>query len=105
MQVTISSEASEDVPLPPPPPPSPCSCRAQASVRAAELASEEAARALQQKVTERLEGAASRLGCELEGVANKVTKEALKIKAAQCGQIKAISEDPQSGSMTIVVEV
>ena len=34
-----------------------------------------------------------------------MTAEALKIKAAQMGQIKEITEDPQSGSLTIVVEV
>ena len=36
---------------------------------------------------------------------NKVTADALKVKAAQLGQIKEMTEDPQAGSLTIVVEV
>ena len=36
---------------------------------------------------------------------NHVTREALKQKAAQLGQIKEMTEDPQSGSLTIKVEV
>jgi hypothetical protein len=61
--------------------------------------------ALQGKVTDRLEGKLGDLQGELDQVVNKVTADALKIKAAQMGQIKEITEDPQSGSMTIVVEV
>ena len=36
---------------------------------------------------------------------NRVTAEALKIKAAPMGQIKEITEDEEAGSLTIVVEV
>ncbi len=61
--------------------------------------------ALQGKVTDRLEGKLGDLQCELDEVVNKVTADALKIKAAQMGQIKQITEDAESGSMTIVVEV
>jgi len=61
--------------------------------------------ALQGKVTDRLEGKLGELQGELDQVVNKVTADALKIKAAQMGQIKEITEDAQSGSMTIVVEV
>jgi hypothetical protein len=60
---------------------------------------------LQGKVTDQLEGKLGELREELDQVVNKVTAEALKRKAASLGQIKEITEDPQSGSMTIVVEV
>ena len=36
---------------------------------------------------------------------NRITAEALKKKAASLGQIKEMTEDPQSGSLTITVEV
>lgn len=61
--------------------------------------------ALQGKVTDALEGKLGELQSELDQITNKVTAEALKIKAAQMGQIKEMTEDPQSGSLTIVVEV
>jgi hypothetical protein len=61
--------------------------------------------ALQGKVTDQLEGQLGDLRQELDQVVNRVTAEALKRKAASLGQIKEITEDPQSGSMTIVVEV
>ncbi|MFO0878490.1 MAG: hypothetical protein U0840_14215 [Gemmataceae bacterium] len=61
--------------------------------------------ALQGKVTDQLEGKLGELQCELDQVVNKVTADALKIKAAQMGQIKEMTEDPQAGSLTIVVEV
>jgi hypothetical protein len=60
---------------------------------------------LQSKVTDRLEGELSDLRQELDQVINRVTAEALKRKAAQMGQIKEMTEDPQAGSLTIVVEV
>jgi hypothetical protein len=60
---------------------------------------------LQGQVTDRLEGKLTDLREELDQVVNRVTAEALKRKAASLGQIKELSEDPQSGSMTIVVEV
>jgi hypothetical protein len=60
---------------------------------------------LQGEVTDRLEKVLGELRQELDQAVNKVTAEALKIKAAQIGQIKEVSEDPQSGSLTIVVEV
>jgi hypothetical protein len=61
--------------------------------------------ALQTQVTDKLEGKLGDVKGELDQAVNKVTAEALKRKAAQLGQIKEITEDPQSGSMTIVVEV
>jgi hypothetical protein len=60
---------------------------------------------LQAKATERLEGALGDLQKELNGVVNRVTAEALKQKAARLGQIKEMTEDPQTGSLTIKVEV
>jgi hypothetical protein len=60
---------------------------------------------LQRQVTERLEGKLHDLRQELDQAVNRVTAEALKRKAAQMGQIKEMTEDPQSGSLTIVLEV
>ena len=60
---------------------------------------------LQGQVTDRLEGKLSDLRQELDQVVNRVTAEALKRKAAQLGQIKEMTEDPQAGSLTIVLEV
>ena len=60
---------------------------------------------LQGKVTDQLEGKLGDLRGELDQVVNRVTAEALKRKAASLGQIKEISEDQQTGSLTIVVEV
>jgi hypothetical protein len=60
---------------------------------------------LQGKVTDKLEAKLGELQCEMDQITNKVTADALKIKAAQMGQIKEMTEDPQAGSLTIVVEV
>ena len=60
---------------------------------------------LQTKVTDRLEGELSDVRQELDQAINRVTAEALERKAAQMGQIKEMTEDPQAGSLTIVVEV
>jgi len=61
--------------------------------------------AMQTDVTDRLEGKLCDLRLELDQAVNRVTAAALKIKAAQLGQIKEISEDAQTGSLTIVLEV
>jgi hypothetical protein len=61
--------------------------------------------ALQKQVTDQLESQLGDLRKELDQVVNRVTAEALKRKAAQLGQIKEITEDKESGSMTIVLEV
>jgi hypothetical protein len=61
--------------------------------------------ALQAKVTDQLEAELGDLRKELDQVVNRVTAEALKRKAAQLGTIKQVTEDAQSGSMTIVLEV
>ncbi|MFO0978473.1 MAG: hypothetical protein U0996_18855 [Planctomycetaceae bacterium] len=60
---------------------------------------------LGQKATEHLEGVLRDLQKELDGVVNRVTGQALKQKAAQLGEIKSITEDTETGSMTIVLEV
>ncbi len=60
---------------------------------------------LQSQVTDHLERELGDLRRELDQAANRVTGEALKQKAAQLGQIKEMTEDPQTGSLTIVVEV
>ena len=60
---------------------------------------------LQNEVTEKLEGAMDEVRKELGQAVNRVTAEALKKKAASIGQIKEMSEDPESGSLTITVEV
>ena len=107
--VRISAEASNEVELPPNNP-SPCSCRMRdrlqeglSSLQQRTLSSEQ--ERLQRAVTSRLEGSLARLGCELEGIAHRVTAEALKAKARRLGEVKQITEDPQAGSLTIVVEV
>jgi len=60
---------------------------------------------LQTKVTDRLEAELSDVRQELDQAISRVTAESLKRKAAQMGQIKEMTEDPQAGSLTIVVEV
>lgn len=60
---------------------------------------------LQKQVTDRLEGRLIDLKAELDQAVNRVTAEALKRKAASMGRIKEIADDPQTGSLTIVVEV
>jgi hypothetical protein len=60
---------------------------------------------LQRQVTDQLEAQLGDLRKELDQVVNRVTAEALKRKAAQLGQIKELTEDPQTGSMTIILEV
>jgi hypothetical protein len=70
-----------------------------------EKQAEEKAAELQSQVTDRLERELGDLRRELDQAVNRVTAEALKQKAAQLGQIKELTEDPQTGSLTIVVEV
>ena len=60
---------------------------------------------LQSQVTDRLEKQLGDLRKELDQAVNRVTAEALKEKARRMGQIKEMTEDPQTGSLTIVVEV
>jgi hypothetical protein len=60
---------------------------------------------LQSEVTDRLEKQLGDLRQELDQAVNRVTAESLKEKARRMGQIKEMTEDPQTGSLTIVVEV
>jgi hypothetical protein len=60
---------------------------------------------VQKRTTDQLEAALVDLRGELDQVVNRVTAEALKRKAAQIGQIKEMTEDPEAGSLTIVLEV
>lgn len=66
---------------------------------------DEKERKLQEKVTNQLEKQLKNLRDELDKAVNRATAEALKQKAARIGQIKEMTEDPESGSLTIVVEV
>lgn len=77
----------------------------EAAKKDLEKQAEEKTATLRGKVTDRLEGQLSDLRHELDQAVNRVTAEALKIKAAQLGQIKQLTEDAQTGSLTIVVEV
>lgn len=60
---------------------------------------------LQKQATDRLEAQLGDLRRELDQAINRVTAEALKIKAAQLGAIKEMTEDAETGSLTIVLEV
>lgn len=60
---------------------------------------------LQKEVTDALEAELSDLRKELDQVVNRATAAALKQKASSLGQIKELTEDPETGSMTIVLEV
>lgn len=55
--------------------------------------------------TEKLERNMAAAQPELDEIVNRVTAEALKQKAAQIGRIKELTEDPQTGNLTIVLEV
>lgn len=56
-------------------------------------------------VTGVLESKLRDLRAELHAIANRVTAEALKVRAGQLGEIREISEDPETGSLTIKVRV
>ena len=60
---------------------------------------------LQGQATAELEGKLCDLQPELSEVVNKVTREALKQKARQLGDIKELTEDEGTGSLTIRIEV
>lgn len=60
---------------------------------------------LQNQATEQLEKHLQKLQPEISEVVNQVTRDALKQKAHQMGTVTEISEDAESGSLTIKVEV
>lgn len=62
-------------------------------------------RSVQDLVTGRLQGELADLGCEMEQVANQVTKKSLVQKAREIGNIKSIKHNDSTGEVTIVVEV
>ncbi len=59
---------------------------------------------LQKQVTDKLEAELAGIRQQLDTAVNRATAEALKIKAAQLGQIKEIQEE-ENGGLKIVVEV
>jgi predicted metal-dependent hydrolase len=72
---------------------------------ALEKRADDRAKELQRTATDELERKLCDLQPELDQVINRVTAEALKRKASRLGQIKEVTEDPNSGALTIVVEV
>jgi hypothetical protein len=60
---------------------------------------------LQNKATEELEKHLNEIQPEISQIVNQVTRDALKQKAQQMGTVKEVSEDAESGSLTIKVEV
>lgn len=60
---------------------------------------------LREQLTHRLEGRLRDLKSELDTVSNKVTAEALKVRARQLGTVEEIHEDAATGSLTIKVRV
>ena len=71
-----------------------------------EVADAEDARQLepQKKATSHLKAELVKVQQELGQTANRATAESLKRKASRIGQFKEMTEDPESGSMTIVLE-
>lgn len=63
------------------------------------------AREMSGEVAEKLETALRDLRRELDPASNRATAAALKRRASQMGQIKDISENPETGELTIIVEV
>lgn len=60
---------------------------------------------IRKQVTEKIERRLGDIRAGLDRVSNRVVAEALKERAAQLGEIQEMSEDPESGSLTIRVRV
>lgn len=73
--------------------------------RAIENQATKAEAELSAEVTELLERKLRDLRREFDQIGNRVTAEALKTRARQIGEVKEISEDPETGSLTIKVRV
>jgi hypothetical protein len=73
--------------------------------RGLERKAQEEEKRLERDATDQLERRLRDLQPELDQVINRVTAEGLKRKASRLGQIKEITEDGESGNVTIVVEV
>jgi hypothetical protein len=70
-----------------------------------ERKAQEEEKRLERTATDKLERRLRDLQPEIDQVINRVTAEGLKRKASRLGQIKEITEDSESGNVTIVVEV
>ena len=77
----------------------------QQVARAIEQCTEDEEESLSIEVTETLERKLRDLRRELDQIGNRVTAEALKVRARQIGEIREISEDPETGTLTIKVRV
>lgn len=60
---------------------------------------------LQNEATEKLEKHLEKIQPEISEIVNKLTRDALKRKANQLGTVKEMSEDAETGSLTIKIEV
>ena len=60
---------------------------------------------LRQEATQRLEKKVRDLQAEMDQVVNRVTAEALKERAGQLGEIEELSENAETGELTIKVKV
>ena len=66
---------------------------------------EDAREHLREDLTRRLEARLRELKPELDGVTNRVTAEALKVRARRLGTVEEIHEDAATGSLTIKVRL
>ncbi|MBX3249755.1 MAG: hypothetical protein KF901_21440 [Myxococcales bacterium] len=66
---------------------------------------ERRAEQLRVELSERLERRLADLRAELDRAVVRTTQEALKERAAQLGEVREISEDPETGSLTIRVKL
>jgi hypothetical protein len=80
--------------------------RARASLRdTIEKKADAAAERAQAQASAALEAKLADLKPEIDQVVNRVTRAALKQKAAQLGSIKSVTEDDATGELTLTVEV
>jgi hypothetical protein len=73
--------------------------------RQLESEAEVATESLRVEVTRKLEESLAGVRKELDDAVNRATAEALKQKARQLGEVTEISEDPETGAVTIRVKV
>lgn len=70
-----------------------------------EAEADDATEALRVEVTRKLEAALAGIRSELDDAVNRATADALKEKARSLGEVTEISEDPETGAVTIRVKV
>jgi FtsH ternary system domain X5 len=70
-----------------------------------ESIAKEKAELARRELTERLEGKLRDLKVEIDDAVTRATGEALKEKARSMGEVKEITEDPETGSLTIKIEL